>query len=82
MPITFSCECGKQIKTPGDWGGRWVRCTACKRELLVPLPDPDDIQLEPEPVRAQPAPAPPPTWQPVQHMDTSRPRPVIAAPEP
>ena len=38
MAITFSCECGKRLKTPDDWGGRWVRCTACKRELLVPLP--------------------------------------------
>src|SRR5688572_81066 len=77
MAIAFSCECGKRLKTPSDWGGRWVRCTACKRELLVPLPEPDDIQLDPEP-----APAPPPTWQPVQHMEAARPRPVIAAPEP
>jgi hypothetical protein len=25
MPITFSCDCGKRLKTPDDWGGRWVR---------------------------------------------------------
>jgi RsiW-degrading membrane proteinase PrsW (M82 family) len=88
MAIAFSCECGKRLKTPDDWGGRWVRCTACKRELLVPLPEPepelepDAIELDVEPTRATPVPAPPPTWQPVQHLETARPRPVIVAPEP
>ncbi|HEV2294406.1 MAG TPA: PrsW family glutamic-type intramembrane protease [Tepidisphaeraceae bacterium] len=82
MAIAFSCECGKRLKTPDDWGGRWVRCTACKRELLVPLPQSSDLGIDPEPVRAGPAPAPPPNWQPVQHVETTRPRPVIAAPPP
>jgi RsiW-degrading membrane proteinase PrsW (M82 family) len=83
MPITFSCDCGKRLKTPDDWGGRWVRCTACKRELLVPLPETSDFGIDVEPTRAPPAPAPPPTFVPVVHADDIRPpRPVIAAPPP
>ncbi len=69
------------MKTPDDWGGRWVRCTACKCELLVPLPEADEIQLDLEPAGAAPAPAPPPAWQPVQHLESARARPVIATPE-
>lgn len=81
MAIAFSCECGKRLKTPDDWGGRWVRCTACKRELLVPLPDDADFGLDEAPARAAP-PLPPPTWRPVHHGDDPPPRPVIAPPPP
>lgn len=80
MAISFSCECGKRLKTPDDWGGRWVRCTACRRELLVPLPESADFGIDAEPPPTAPPPVAPPVWQPVAHPETSRPRPVIAAP--
>ncbi len=82
MAISFSCECGKRLKTPDDWGGRWVRCTVCKRELLVPLPESGDFGIDAEPARTVPPPPPLPTWQPVAFQETARPRPVIAAPPP
>jgi len=83
MAITFSCECGKRLKTPDDWGGRWVRCTACKRELLVPLPEGESFRLADDapPPPAPPPFIPPPVWQPVAHEPpTTRIRPAIAAP--
>ncbi|MGB7161285.1 MAG: PrsW family glutamic-type intramembrane protease [Tepidisphaeraceae bacterium] len=82
MAITFSCECGKRLRTPDDWGGRWVRCTACKRELLVPLPEGSSFALaDDEPAPPPPPIASPPVWQPVAHEPTTtRIRPVLAAP--
>ncbi len=82
MAISFSCECGKRLRTPDDWGGRWVRCTQCKRELLVPLPESGDFGIEAEPARAAPPPIAPPVWQPVAYQENLKPRPVITAPPP
>lgn len=36
MPITFACECGKQLKTGDENAGKRVKCPACGEGVLVP----------------------------------------------
>lgn len=36
MPITFACECGKQLKTADDNAGKRVKCPACGEAVAVP----------------------------------------------
>ena len=59
MSIQFNCpQCGKSLKAPDEFGGRKVRCTACKQvvvvpktlaeHLEVPVPQPVAGDLDPE----------------------------------
>src|SRR5437870_8157476 len=36
MPITFTCDCGKQLQAEDQYAGRTTRCPACGRELPIP----------------------------------------------
>src|SRR5271165_3675050 len=38
MPITFACQCGKQLCARDDLASRRVACPTCNDELVVPTP--------------------------------------------
>jgi hypothetical protein len=40
MPITFQCECGKNLRVPDEHAGKRARCPACGREMTIPGPQP------------------------------------------
>ncbi len=64
VPIDVTCECGKKLRARDELGGRWVRCPACKNELLIPLPEPTEIDLvDHAPTVTMPAIPPAPAWR-------------------
>jgi multidrug resistance efflux pump len=36
MPISFACECGKQLNAKDELAGKRVKCPACQEILMVP----------------------------------------------
>src|SRR3989442_876187 len=36
MPITFSCSCGKTLRTKDDLAGKRIKCPHCDAVLVVP----------------------------------------------
>ncbi len=39
MPITFSCPCGKKLRTSDENAGRSATCPDCRNKLIVPAAD-------------------------------------------
>ena len=39
MPITFACDCGKQLKVGDEFAGKRAKCPACAAVLAVPTDD-------------------------------------------
>ncbi len=40
MAIAVRCECGREFKAKDEHAGRKAVCSACHRELYVPVPNP------------------------------------------
>jgi hypothetical protein len=64
MPITFSCECGKQLKVGDQFAGKRAKRPACNAVVQVPAVEPvEELMPDPEPppppVMKPPAPPPP-----------------------
>jgi len=54
MAISFSCPCGKRLRTKDEHAGKRTKCPACGEGLVVPIPEPhgesdDDYALMPAP---------------------------------
>jgi hypothetical protein len=62
--ITFSCQCGKQLKAPEEFVGRQTRCPGCGKEVTVPAAD---VAVQ----AAAPPPAAPNLAQAVQSTSTT-----------
>ena len=73
MPVLFSCECGKRLKTPDHLAGKAIRCPQCGERVLVPArpiatqendspfvidDTPSDLETRGEPTAAEPSVAP------------------------
>jgi hypothetical protein len=73
MPITFSCDCGKQLRVKDELAGKRVKCPACGEITAVPDPEPQFEVVEDPPPRpapkpvakvvAKPKPAPAPEYE-------------------
>jgi membrane associated rhomboid family serine protease len=37
-PIRFACPCGKRIKAPACYAGRWGKCPQCNAKVRIPTP--------------------------------------------
>lgn len=46
MPISFACDCGKQLRVGDEHAGKRAKCPACKNPVSVPAPPPPP---DPEP---------------------------------
>jgi hypothetical protein len=48
MTITFSCQCGKQIKVADKFAGRTGKCPACGELVTIPQPELDLLDNDPD----------------------------------
>jgi hypothetical protein len=73
MPISLSCDCGRDLRVKDELAGRKIRCPACSGVLAVPRPQPatdeDDEIVTVMPVES-PAPRPSPA-QAIKRAQTS-----------
>jgi len=37
MPIRVKCQCGRTLKSPEEFAGKWARCPKCKVAVQIPL---------------------------------------------
>ncbi len=75
MPISIACDCGRTLKVKDEAAGRKVRCPACSKVLVAPMPEPSG-NLEDEAINellAEGPPAPvasvPPPREPAEEKD-------------
>ena len=68
MAITFSCQCGKQIKVADKFAGRRGKCPACGDVISIPHPEPDPISEDADADLIYEALSPPSDPQPVQQQ--------------
>ena len=54
MPITFACDCGKQLRVADEYAGKRAKCPECGEVATVPSARRDDEDEEP-PRKAAPA---------------------------
>jgi hypothetical protein len=65
MPITFTCDCGKQLRVKDELAGKRVKCPACAGGVTVPEPEPEfEVVDEAPPPKPAPRPAPKPAARP------------------
>jgi hypothetical protein len=63
MPISMTCECGRQLLAKDEYAGRRTRCPDCGRELLIPAaggmapppPGGGGLEFEPGPPKFGPS---------------------------
>jgi hypothetical protein len=46
MAIEFACPCGRRVRAPDDFAGKYARCPACQAVNRVPEADDEDVELE------------------------------------
>jgi uncharacterized RDD family membrane protein YckC len=52
MPITFTCQCGKEFVAKDEHAGMVARCTACGKDLVIPSQS--GVQAAPAPEQTPP----------------------------
>jgi hypothetical protein len=65
MPISLTCDCGRNLRVKDELAGRKIRCPACAEVLAVPRPRPATDE-EDEIVTVMPVESPAPRPSPVQ----------------
>jgi len=53
MPITFGCECGKQLRVPDESAGKRARCPECGEVVSVPAGQFEPVEEPPRKVAAR-----------------------------